>query len=71
MIHKGLGIQIWERNKGNLGRKDINGKEYYTVILNINKLSMLRQDWKYVDLVCVDEFGTLSQQLLSETDYTL
>ena len=39
--------------------------------INIRKLNELRANWKSVDVLLIDEIGSVGQQLLSEIDQAL
>ena len=71
-IHKGLGIKILksdDRGKGN--RAPGESKEDYTVLVSIKNKTQLRDEWRNVDIVLLDETSLLSAQLLCEIDHAL
>ena len=71
-IHKGLGIKILKadgRGKGN--RSPGESQEDYTVLVSIKNKSQLRDEWRNVNIVLLDEASLLSAQLLCEIDHAL
>ena len=70
-VHKGLGIAIQKRNKGKSNRSIDKNNEDYTVTMNVKKLNELCLDWKNVDVLLIDEIGSVGQQLLSEINHAL
>ncbi|KAF6752525.1 hypothetical protein DFP72DRAFT_759901, partial [Ephemerocybe angulata] len=54
-IHKGLGLKI----------------ENFSVLVSIQNLTKLRNEWKHVDILFIDEASLLSAKLLCEIDYAL
>ena len=71
-IHKGLGIKILKtdgRGKGN--RAPGESREDYTVLVSIKNKTQLRDEWRNVDIVLIDEASLLSSQLLCEIDHAL
>ncbi|KAF6750247.1 hypothetical protein DFP72DRAFT_748706, partial [Ephemerocybe angulata] len=70
-IHKGLGIRIEKANKSGKGNRTIGEGEDLSVIMSVKNKSKLREEWKNVDVLFIDEVSLLSAQLLCEVDYTL
>lgn len=71
-VHKGLGIKIVKadgRGKGN--RVAGESVEDYTVLVSIKNKTQLRDEWRNVDIVLLDEASLLSAQLLCEIDHAL
>ena len=69
-IHKGLGIKI-TRNDRDQNKSENNSKEDYLVTVNIQNKSALREEWRHVEIVLIDEASLLSQELLCEVDHAL
>ena len=53
-----------------LNRK-IKEKEIHTVLINLNKIQQLCDEWKFVDVLFLDEVGAVGAQLLSELYHAL
>ena len=70
-VHKGLGIAIKKRNKGKGNRSIDQDKEDYTVMINVKKLAEVHTNWKNVDVLVIDEIGSIGQQLICEIDQAL
>ena len=70
-LHKGLGIAIKQKNKGKGSHKPGEISEDYTVLVNLNKIRQLHDEWKFVDVLFLDEVGAVGAQLLSELDHAL
>ena len=70
-IHKGLGIKIKSHKKGKGNREPGETEEDYSVIINIKNHTQLRDEWKNVEFVLIDETSLLSLQLLAEIDHAL
>jgi hypothetical protein len=71
-IHKGLGIKIIKTDgRGKGTRAPGESKEDYTVLVSIKNKTQLRDEWRNVDIVLVDEASLLSAQLLCEIDHAL
>jgi hypothetical protein len=64
-IHGGLKIRV--RKSGTINRDS--STNFYTV--DITDSASLREDWKYVDIVLVDEISLLGLVLLAQIDYAL
>ena len=70
-IHKGLGIKIKSKEKGKGNRKLGNSIEDYTVVISIQNRTQLRDEWRDVVILLVDECSLVSCELLSELDSAL
>ena len=70
-IHKGLGINIVKHNKHKHNQNASDSTEDYSVVINIKCKSQLREEWKNVTFLLIDEVSLLSQQLLCEIDHAL
>ena len=70
-IHKGLGIKVQSSNKGKGNRKLGEHQEDYSVIISIQNKVKLRDEWRCVEIVLIDECSLLSAELLSEIDAAL
>ncbi|KAJ3516563.1 hypothetical protein NMY22_g14178 [Coprinellus aureogranulatus] len=70
-IHKGLGIRIEKANKSGKGNHVVGEGEDLSVLMSVKSNSKLRDEWKNVDILFLDEVSLLSAQLLCEIDYTL
>jgi hypothetical protein len=70
-IHKGLGIKIKAKDKGKGNRAPGDTTEDYAVVIGINNRTQLREEWRNVEIVLIDEASLLSAELLSEIDSAL
>ena len=70
-IHKGLGIKVQSNEKGKGNRKLGEHHEDYNVIINVQNKIKLRNEWRLVEIVMIDECSLLSAELLSEIDAAL
>lgn len=70
-IHKGLGIKIKSGEKGKGNRKLGEDNEDYTVVISIQNRTRLRDEWRDVEVVLLDESSLLSCELNSEVDASL
>ena len=70
-IHKGLGIKIQSHKKGKGNREPGENKEDLSVIISINNCTQLRDEWKNVEFLLVDESSLLSLQLIAKIDHAL
>lgn len=70
-IHKGLGIKIKANNKGKGNRKPGESLQDYSVIVSNQNKSQLREEWKNVGYLLVDETSLLGLQLLAQLDHAL
>jgi hypothetical protein len=70
-IHKGLGIKIRSANKGKGNRDPGNGAEDLSVLISVQNRMQLREEWKNVEFLLIDEVSLLSLQLLADIDHAL
>ncbi|KAF8426437.1 hypothetical protein L210DRAFT_3420682, partial [Boletus edulis BED1] len=56
-VHKALGIKI--------------NSEDYTVLISVRERSKLREEWKNVEYILLDETSLLGLELLAEIDHSL
>lgn len=74
-VHKGLGIKMTSSNKGKGKGKGnrLPGEslEDYTVLISVRNRNELRQEWRNIDILLIDEVSLLSLQLLAEIDHAL
>ncbi|KAF5362237.1 hypothetical protein D9756_001995 [Leucocoprinus leucothites] len=71
-IHKGLGIKITKKDGRGKGNQEARTSlEDYTVLVSIQNKTQLRDEWRNVDLVLIDEISLGSAQLLCEIDHAL
>ncbi|KAG2750133.1 hypothetical protein P692DRAFT_20734276, partial [Suillus brevipes Sb2] len=70
-IHKGLGIKIRSANKGKGNRDPGNGAEDLSVLVSIQNRTQIREEWKNVEFLLIDEVSLLSLQLIADIDHTL
>ncbi|KAG2124012.1 hypothetical protein DEU56DRAFT_744930, partial [Suillus clintonianus] len=70
-IHKGLGIKIKVNRNGKSNRQLGESSEDYTVLISVQSRTQLRDEWRFVEIVFIDESSMLSLQLLCEMDHAL
>ena len=70
-IHKGLGIKIKSQKRGKGNREVGESEEDYSVIISVKNRTHLRNEWRNVEFVLIDETSLLSLQLLAEIDHAL
>ena len=70
-IHKGLGIKIKSNSKGKGNRKPGESGEDYTVLISVRNRTLLRDEWRLVKVLFIDEVSLLSEQLICEVDHAL
>lgn len=70
-IHKGLCIRVKVKNTGKGNRKPGESTEDYDVLCNVSSRQAMRDEFKDVTVIFIDEISLLSLQLLSELDYGL
>ena len=70
-VHKGLGIKIQSNKKKKKDQVANHGAEEYTVLVSVQNRMELRDEWKNVEILLIDEVSLLSAQLLSEIDHAL
>ncbi|KAG1876929.1 hypothetical protein C8R48DRAFT_554185, partial [Suillus tomentosus] len=70
-IHKGLGIKIQANRNGKSNRRVGESMEDYTVLISVQSRTQLREEWRNVEIVFIDECSMLSLQLICEIDHAL
>ena len=70
-IHKGLGIKVKSNEKGKGNRKLGEHSEDYSVIISVQNRTQLRDEYRLVEIVMLDECSLLSVELISEVDAAL
>lgn len=70
-IHKGLGIKIKLNEKGKGNRNPGESGEDYKVVISILNKTQLREEWRNIDVILIDEASLLSAELISEVDSAL
>jgi PIF1-like helicase len=70
-IHKGLGIKMKFNQKGKGNRESGESSEDYTVLISVRNRTLLRNEWRLVKVLFIDEVSLLSEQLMSEIDHAL
>ena len=70
-IHKGLGIRIHSKTKGKGNRKPGENEEDLSVTISVRNCTQLRDEWKNIEFLLVDEASLLSLQLIAEIDHAL
>lgn len=71
-VHKGLGIKIVKSDGKGKGNRCVGeSEEDYTVLVSIKNRTQLRDEWRNVDILLIDEASLLSAQLLCEIDHAL
>jgi len=70
-IHKGLGIKVKSNEKGKGNRKLGEHGEDYRVIISVQNRTQLRDEYRLVEIVMLDECSLLSVELISEVDAAL
>lgn len=70
-VHKGLGIKVKSSDKRKGNRKLGTNHEYYSVVITTQNKTKLRDEWRLVEIVMIDECSLLSAELLSEIDAAL
>jgi len=70
-IHKGLGIKIKSSNKGKGNRDPGVSSQDLSILVTVQNRSQLRDEWRNVEFLFIDEVSLLSLQLLAEIDHAL
>ena len=70
-IHKGLGLNIALKSKGRGNRKVGEDNEDYSATMNVKNRTLIRNEWRDVSFVFVDEYSLIGAQLLCELDHAL
>jgi PIF1-like helicase len=69
-IHKGFSIKVRKRGKGK-GNRVPGESEDYSIIMSLSDKRKIREEFKDVDIVMIDEVSLLSQEILAEIDHAL
>ena len=70
-IHKGLGIKVKSNEKGKGNRKLGEQLQDYSVVISVTNRTHLREEWRFVEVVLMDECSLQSCEIMSEVDSTL
>ncbi|PPQ75657.1 hypothetical protein CVT26_001814 [Gymnopilus dilepis] len=70
-IHKGLFIKVMKTHKGKSNREPGESEEYYHINLTPDNKRQIREDFKDVWILLIDEVSLLSQELLAQVDHAL
>ncbi|KAF9645466.1 hypothetical protein BDM02DRAFT_3101269, partial [Thelephora ganbajun] len=70
-IHKGLGLSIALKSKGHGNRKAGESNEDYSATINVKNRTLIRNEWRDVSFVFVDEYSLIGAQLLCQIDHAL
>jgi hypothetical protein len=70
-IHKGLGLSIGLKSKGHSNRKAGDSNEDYSVTMGVKNRTVIRDEWRHVLWLFVDEMSLLGAQLLCQIDHAL
>jgi hypothetical protein len=70
-VHKGLGLKIKALNKGKGNHQPGDTTEDYSVLISMQNRTQLREEWKNVEYLLIDEVSLLSLQLLAQIDHAL
>ena len=70
-IHKGLGLSIALKTKGHGNRKAGESNEDYSATLSVRNRTLIRDEWRDVWLLFVDEVSLIGAQLLCQIDHAL
>jgi hypothetical protein len=68
-VHKGLGIKIKSKNKGKGNREPGSSAEDYSLLISVANRTQLRDEWKHVEFLLLDEVSLVGLQLLAEIDH--
>ena len=69
-IHKGLFIKVRKKGKGK-GNRVPGEPEDYGIIMSISDKRKIREEFKDVDILMIDEVSRLSQEILAEIYHAL
>jgi hypothetical protein len=70
-VHKGLGLKIKLNEKGKGNHEAGDSSEDYSVLISVQNHILLRDEWKNVEYLLIDEVSLVSLQLLAEIDHAL
>jgi hypothetical protein len=70
-IHKGLGLSIGLKSKGHGNRKVGESNEDYSATMSVRNRTLVRDEWRDVSFVFIDEYSLIGAQLLCQIDHAL
>jgi len=70
-IHKGLGISIALNSSSRSNRKAGESNEDYSVGISVRNRTLIRDEWRHVLWLFVDEVSLIGAQLLAQIDHAL
>ena len=70
-VHKGLGLSIALKPNGRGNRKAGESNEDYTVGISVKNRTLIRNEWRHVQWLFVDEVSLIGAQLLAQIDHAL
>ncbi|KAF9779878.1 hypothetical protein BJ322DRAFT_975767, partial [Thelephora terrestris] len=70
-VHKGLGLSIALKPHGRGNRKAGESNEDYTVGISVKNRTLIRDEWRNVLWLFVDEVSLIGAQLLAQIDHAL
>ncbi|KAF9782849.1 hypothetical protein BJ322DRAFT_1008807, partial [Thelephora terrestris] len=70
-IHKGLGLSIALKSKGRGNRKPGESNEDYSATINVKNRTLIREEWRDVWFLFIDEVSLLGAQLMCQIDHAL
>lgn len=71
-VHKGLGLKICKKDGRGKGDREIGkSSEDMTILVSVRNKTQIREEWKNVDILLIDEVSLASSQLLCDIDQSL
>ena len=70
-IHKGLGLSVALKLKGHGNRKPGESNEDYSVKIGVKNRTLIRDEWRHVLWLFIDEVSLIGAQLLAQVDHAL
>ena len=70
-IHKGLGLSITLKSNGRGNRKIGESNEDFNVSMTVKNRTLVRDEWRHVSFVFIDEVSLIGAQLLCQIDHAL
>ena len=70
-VHKGLGISIALKANGRGNRKAGESNEDYAVGISVRNRTLIRDEWRHVLWLFIDEVSLVGAQLLAQIDHAL
>ena len=70
-IHKGLGLSIMVKSNGRGNRKAGESNEDFTMTMSVRNRTLVRDEWRHVSVLLLDEASLLGAQLLCQIDHAL